>query len=286
MRRGICSLALVLVCTVAAAGDNVVIVAMSGGDFSDPAEAADWVADRRPDANNRFVILVEPGMYKLDRPVVMPDYTTLKGHSRQQTRLVRRTADRLPPHGAAVLFDGLRFASIESLTVNNVPERGEGAGIGAAVYIEDCYSIEIKDCRIEASGGGDTVEWIMGLMTSADYLKIESSEVVGHSNYSGVIGLDQLGGDVLVKDSLVEAYGESRGAVAVYQDGPAGGFPTLAVHGSRVMVSSLDGAAHYYYRTRDGSGGFYHCQIERGALTNVASHHYVLYCHDGGLLLP
>jgi hypothetical protein len=284
MRRGIFLLVVMLGCSLAVAGDNVVTVALSGGDFENPVKAAEWVADQSPSATNRYVILVEPGIYDLDRSLVMPDYTTLRGLSRQQTILKRGSAKPLPPHGAVVELDGLSFASIESLTLSNNIPLGVGSGVGVAVYIENsCYTVEIKDCLIETSGGGTTVDWLKGVISGADHLTIESSKIDVSSNHTGVIGLYQTRGDVKVRSSEVNVYRSGGVAYAIYQNNIPGSFPTFAMHGSQVDIEPF---GYYYYRSGDGSGGFYHCQIERGSLTNAVTHHYLFYCHDGGLVFP
>lgn len=58
---------------------NVVVVAPQGGDFTDPAAAADWVALQSPSAANRFLIWVAPGEYSSGGSIHVPSYTVLKG---------------------------------------------------------------------------------------------------------------------------------------------------------------------------------------------------------------
>ena len=76
---------------------NVVVVAPQGGDFTDPADAADWVAAQGPNLEDRYVILITPGRYYLARTIQLPRCTSLVGYGPEASQLHYTASVSTPP---------------------------------------------------------------------------------------------------------------------------------------------------------------------------------------------
>ncbi len=151
--------------------ENVVVVAPQGGDFTNPADAADWVAAQSPSATHRFVILVAPGGYLLTRAVWLPSYTTLRGYGRKNTVIIRTGGAPSPPFGAIVVLNSTTDSAIEDLSLQ---KDSGGTTNTAAVYVLSS-TVRIENCDVSLSSSVTFGAAIYSLGTS--YIDINGSYI-------------------------------------------------------------------------------------------------------------
>lgn len=156
--------------------ENVVVVAPQGGDFTNPADAADWVTAQSPSATHRFVILVAPGEYQLTRAVWLPSYTTLRGHGRQNTVIIRAGGAPNPPYGAIVVLNSTTGSAIEDLRLR---KDSGGSTNSAAVYVFSS-TVRIENCDVSLSSTVTYGIAIYSLGTS--YIDINGSYIFAEGN--------------------------------------------------------------------------------------------------------
>ncbi len=88
---------------------NVVVVAKSGGDFTDPVTAINSIADAS--ASNPYLLRIMPGVYDLTSPLVMKEYVDIEGSGETVTKL--QTSNNW------YMVSGSNNAEIRDLTILN-----------------------------------------------------------------------------------------------------------------------------------------------------------------------
>lgn len=162
MKKACLALLLVLI-SLPASAQNVLLVSPSGGDFTDPAAALDAIGTTLPPAtgNNRYMVKVNPGVYNVTRPVEMKPYVDLEGSGINNT-IIRGTIGPIsvePPNFQGIINASSR-SEIRDLTVKNYWSSSSAVGIA----VKDITGSRITNVKSVSRGGAiDTVAWKYGI---------------------------------------------------------------------------------------------------------------------------
>jgi hypothetical protein len=266
--------------------DNVVVVAPHGGDFTDAADAADWVATQSPSTTNRFVILVAPGEYTLTRPILLPAYTTLRGHGWRNTLLQRAGGEETAPYGAVVYLDDTYMNSIENI---HIRKSTGGTTTSVAIYNYDSIYCEVRDCVVEVASS--VTNGIAVYAEGAYIMSFSNSEITVDAQYAPAdlptwaIGFYLLSletaayGGISVTNSEVKAINPSgtalKQAYCVYLIANSAGKMYSSAF-SQYTCSSASGSPYYLYRSSSGFGNFRFCYLT--GTTNSTSNLTLVAC--------
>lgn len=276
---------------------NVVVVAPQGGDFTNPCDAADWVSSQSPGPAKRFVILITPGSYYIDRTLDLSAYTSLIGYGPEQSLLIKNSgkSSASPPFGAVVSATESSYAGeytcIAGLGLYNEMAVSAAGQTCAAIYI--CGSeLKIRECIIKAAGLGDRT---MGIYATASEgpigtVSIDDSRIEGcgrAGSTGNAHGIYFNGLPVEIHESKISAYTYQTGlsAVCLDQDQSGSSISILNVYNSIMDSSSItSGNAWYYYRLAGGSATFFYSRLYGLGFTgtNVIR----LCCNDGTAMIP
>ena len=143
---------------------NVITVAPSGGDFSDPVDALDAIGTTLPasSAVNRYLIIVEPGVYTVTQSVRMKPYVDLQG-SGIKTTVIRGAIsfdDGGSVFGGQGVINAASRSEIRQLTVRNTISSISGI----AIAVIGTQGSLISDVRSVARGNADNSgNWKYGI---------------------------------------------------------------------------------------------------------------------------
>ena len=158
-----------------AANDNletVVLVAPQGGDFTDPADAADWVAAQSPGPTHRFVILVTPGEYAVTRIIDLPSHTTLQGYGRRATRIIGNFTD---PQYFVVAWNAAQVA-IRDLSLHMVAHVSSDC---AVVGLYDGTGCTLEGLELITENSTGPIYMIYASNCSGDFRDLELTQSAG-----------------------------------------------------------------------------------------------------------
>lgn len=233
--------------TTVAAGDHthgglylkkyayVLIVAKSGGDFTDPVDALNSISDAS--VSKPYLVKIMPGVYDIaNRPAIIKDYVSVEGSGRSSTRIVYSAG---PGLGVTVV-QAASHAEIRAITLESNVDGG-GAYPLLLAYPVKSASV-LSDVALVMRSGGTAIRSANSSLTIGDV----SIEVTGGSNYgtclantSGSVAADHLdcqssagfaglgasndaGGTLVLKQSSISASDRS------VSQGPNGGYIHLA----------------------------------------------------------
>jgi hypothetical protein len=269
--------------------ENVVVVAPQGGDFTDPADAADWVAEQNPSPHNRFVILVTPGEYELTRGIWLPSYTTLRGYGRKNSIIMRSGGTASPPYGAVVVLNSTHESAIEDLRLT----KGSGGSTNTATIYIFSSSVLIENCDVSL---GSTVEYGVAIYSlGLSYINIFGTSIYASGNYApadlanSVAGvyMESLaayaGAEIEVINSEIWALNDSvasevhKYAYAVVLNVDVTDKRLVAKYTYLRTHSNSETDYYYLYRNVSGSAQLYFC-YSMGA-TNSESNLSRIMCH-------
>jgi hypothetical protein len=132
---------------------NVVVVARSGGDFTDPVAALASITDAS--AANPYLVKIMPGDYLVSAPVVMKPFVDLEGSGRDITRLYRTTPSTAA--GGAVLLAS-SASEVRDLTIE---------AVDASIVVSDVAPLAgatpVKLTRVAVVGNTTTANSVTGV---------------------------------------------------------------------------------------------------------------------------
>lgn len=268
---------------------GVVVVAARGGDFTDPAAAADWVAGQSPSPANRFVILVAPGKYTVDRVIQLPSYTTLQGYGPHSTWITRYNPV-IQGYWSDVVFINTRTG----VTVQNLAlETTENDGPNNVLRANGAYDLRLKNLLLvnkatSAQNYGLTLSQSHGALVSevvidntaglgsglvsgcnlidpGEDIVIEHCQIMAAGPSSGYhvfgIQLDVIGMEVLVRDCIIRVHqpGTSYQSCAI-----SGGYTgtTIRVYDSILAATAAQsGNAFSIALNNSATGRFFNCEL-------------------------
>ena len=209
---------------------NVVTVAKTGGDFTDPVAAMDSIKDAS--ASNPYLLAVGPGIFELSEVLVVKPHVNVAGSGQRATILTSTDA------GPSVTVSLTGIASGPLIQISGMTVRNASGGVfctalsgydGHGVLVKDVVleavgctgqntaidmdtgSPELDNVIIKALGGQRAIGVYLGLggLFSVNHSQIQ---VAGGSEYSaGFLGFD---GWLQLRDSNVEVgSGPTQGVV-------------------------------------------------------------------------
>ncbi len=169
---------------------NIVTVAKSGGDFTDPQKALDSITDASE--NNPYLIVIGPGKYKIEQTLEMKPWVDITGSGREITTLWGEIGGDYE-HTSAII-QGNKNTTLSNLGVINngnqqssskyvvgincddtfegamylknvyvwVDEGPEGAIDISAVTLQDESFLHLDNVRVSAHGTGATALLLRG----------------------------------------------------------------------------------------------------------------------------
>ena len=153
---------------------NIVSVAGSGGDYTNPVTAMASITDAS--ASNPYLVVIGPGIYPLSAQIIMQDYVDIIG-SGQNTTFLTGSISSLLAVDSAILI-GANNSSLRNLSIENSSGSGqltvgiynngtsptlENVSISVidsnnsqyGIRNENTSSLTLKDVNIDISGGSD-----------------------------------------------------------------------------------------------------------------------------------
>ena len=126
---------------------NIVTVAEANGDFTDPVAAMASITDA--DIDNRYLLVIAPGVYPLASQLVMKEYVDISGSGRNSTKL-SGSISSVNVDSAAGLVVGANHASLRELSLENK----NGASTNSiGIYVGSVTDLQLSDLNITVSGG-------------------------------------------------------------------------------------------------------------------------------------
>jgi len=237
--------------------EGVIIVAKTGGDFTNIKAALDSIVDN--DSTHRYVVLVAPGIYIEDNPIQAKEYVSLKATGDlQTTRIIALNADAdLITMANLFTIEGFALWGVSGATnyALNVSTAGNGS-ITRCVFGECTNAIlvnhidaklTINDCAIL----NPTVTMVTGALCTAGIL----DTFAWHANY-GTIG------------TMIKITGANASGILDYVNTPLATV-TTAIHigdGADVTVTN---AQLYNMATGIEVEGTTHLHINNSTIVNA-----------------
>ena len=267
--------------------ENVVVVAPQGGDFTSPADAADWIQTQSPGPTHRFVILVTPGEYTIDHAIILTGYTTLQGYGPKASRIVANMGassyviramdgDQVAVRDLAVY---LQASSSGSQTILVDITNCNGClleGLELATDNTETYnrwlnaSNSTGDCRNLEMTHGNNADFHEGILLSGSQFNLDHCQVkLTGSESSEIVGLYLTGSmGVILRDCRISvtnsAFGFGATTVKVQAPQSYAGFKDCSLQ----AVSSSPAGMNNFYFVSDSTAHtvrFYQCQLDGNA---------------------
>ncbi len=146
---------------------NVIRVAKSGGDFSDPVAAANSITDASD--SNRYLIIVGPGKYELEEQLILQPFVSIAGSGEWATILQGPISETGGMDSALILCKNK--TSVSNMVVYNFGGTGQSVG----VYVESGKNVLLQNLRIIAQGGS----YNYGIYNFSDNLTVRDGTSTG-----------------------------------------------------------------------------------------------------------
>lgn len=275
-----------------ASAQNIVLVAPSGGDFTDPVSALEAIGTTLPaaTAGNRYLVKITPGRYTVLSPVVMQPFVDLEG-SGTKTTILRGAlgATFSTPENIQGIVNAASQSEVRDLTVKNTwsatsaiavlvaGTRGtaitnvRAIALGSAVDSSAWkYGIMVRDSnntrltRVIARGKTVDSTLCQGLAVFNSNVSVSDSRMVGRGGCSIGIGLAaNTGSEVQVNSSLLRGEGTINGISLTGNSSGSGETTTIRAHHSSLLGNVLEGTP--------GEDGVTEIFISHSRLTGSAS---------------
>ena len=237
---------------------NVVVVAPTGGDFTNPVDAANYVNTQGFD---KAVIVVSPGFYQIDQPIILGQFTVLLGYGDVSSiRRVINTPITTPQDACTVHMLGTGSA-IVNCRVGITLSPDISAENYSGVYVTS-NAATLKDVRIQGGGynGYLTALTIDSVGRAFIFNCIMYSSLGGQSTQRPVC-IDS-SGYISIRGSYLnaESYAASQASyVLLLRPGSE-----TKVYGSQLEAISSTPDLNYYIYRESGAHpySFFHCVME------------------------
>lgn len=233
--------------------ENIIWVAKSGGDYTDPVTALTSISDAS--VNNPYRVMIGPGVYNLSSALVMKEYVYIEGSGRNVTRLTGSFST--PGTWAdATLVKGANNSGLKNLTVKNTC----ASTLCTAIYNVNA-SPSLNGAKFVASGGTNTIA-IHNDNNSSPTLKTVTALGEGNGTSMGMYNWNNCSPTVYRSTIKAEGVGANYG---VFNKGGS----TTTIHGSIVVGSNNT-------IVNDGTGGvssasIFSSQLSGGAVLDQLS---------------
>ena len=180
---------------------RVAVVAVSGGDYTDPVSAlvdiGAWCPVRS--AENHCLLKIMPGLYDLglNNGIGMQQYVDIEGSGEDTTKI--RGSIGLP--GYYGLIEGASNTSLRHLTVENVSSTGDPN----AILCRNIASMRIENVSAFSSGTGDARNSAIYVLQSVD-IALENVKAVAASGWQNV-GVNSVTSNTSLTSVTAQGYG-------------------------------------------------------------------------------
>jgi len=211
---------------------NVITVAKSGGQFSNPVAAMASITNAG--SNNPYLIVIGPGHYTLNQQLVMKDHVTIVGSGREATFLHGSISGADFASGALVV--GGVYCSMSNLAIENKFGSsiysigiylGKGAFTLEAVDIDVWggtarnigivnrgYSPHLDNLDIRIDGG----EKAYGIYSDHSYARVSNTKIVARHGDVDTYGIASINSSsLLITDTVITASAHSNATHAIYE---------------------------------------------------------------------
>lgn len=121
---------------------NIVTVSPSSGDFTDPVEAVNSIADAS--LENPYLVYIGPGKYTLTNTLVMKEYVSIMGAGQGVTILSGNIGSSgSGVNAASALVSGADNANLRNLTIENQNQGLNSYYNRVAIYTSNNSSLNI-----------------------------------------------------------------------------------------------------------------------------------------------
>ncbi len=214
---------------------NVIVVAQSGGDFTDPSDAINSITNAS--ATMPYLVKIMPGTYESAGTIVFKSFVTVEGSGRQATRLV----------GATEVANGSTNVEIKNLSMDslNVPSSNQ-VNVSNVEFFGQIYSFDsaltLDGIKQHLSNNGETHIWAIQsegrwngnsygpaklIVKNSDISVITEQNYITSNSYVGVAGINST---LDIETSEINVVSGVNNAYGVYR-------PT-SVANSKITVSS------------------------------------------------
>lgn len=154
---------------------NVVTVAKSGGDFTDPVAAVNSISTAS--ASNPYLIFIGPGVYTLNSGLIMKEYISVMGSGIDVTTIKGSISTKVDDSTSAIV-SGADNATLSLLSVENLG--GDDFSLG--IY-NSSSSFTISQVSTHGSGGTIVNVGVFNDSSSSTMLNVTANASGGNSNY-------------------------------------------------------------------------------------------------------
>jgi len=132
---------------------NFIIVAKSGGDFTNPVDAMNSITDAS--ASNPYLVKIMPGVYTLSSPLYMQPYVDIEGSGENTTKITATGLVASQGCNAVGVIASANNSEIRFLTVESIGVPGiyANAAIYSCIQTNPAYTQKITNVTALASGG-------------------------------------------------------------------------------------------------------------------------------------
>lgn len=201
---------------------NVIVVAQSGGNFTDPVSAMNSITDAS--ADNRYLVKIMPGVYNItgrDTVLEAQSFVDIEGSGKDVT-VLRKQDGWMAVHVGGVTSSEIRNLTIESLTGGMTQYVIPFIVAGSQSFQADNVNINIIFAPYGASGSIGV--WVDGGNATLKNFKVMVSGV-DSTSFSGYWLMQN--GNVILDNATVEAMA------------PASGFSGIHLRGTNATVKDF-----------------------------------------------
>ena len=209
---------------------NIVTVAKSKGQFTDPVAAMNSITDAS--ATNPYLLYIGPGQYTLTTALIMKPFVDVTGSGEQVTWLIGNISSNAPDQRSAIV-KGANNAALSNLSVSNngggifsigifnsglnltarlqnvsVYAKGGQGGNGGVVNLNSSPMITGLNIAVEGTGAGISNDGSSPTILGVNILAWGGNKAIGISN-------DGSGSAPLIERSIIYAWGGSTDSFGV-----------------------------------------------------------------------
>jgi len=254
---------------------NVIVVAKSGGDFTDPSAAMNSITDAS--AANRYLIKIMPGAYTLGSYVRMKPYVDMEGSGRDVTKL-SKASDLVVyfegSHPGVVFNSELRDMTLEDPAVSTYT-------LGV-VSLFDALGVSLRNLNITISGSTEALgiyaagsnysldnvninaqsaATSIGMLTNGCTVNLHKTTILASGGAAGFSDWISAGIDIVNSGSVVTIRNsEITSTQHAINSGPIyNGYPTtFKIYNSRlsgmISAATLEPATHLFASATEING--------------------------------
>ncbi len=140
---------------------NIVTVAKSGGDFTDPQKAIDSITDASED--NPYLVVIAPGIYEIEQTLEMKPYVSITGSGQYETHLWGKIGTSSIKTSA--IINGTQNATFSNIALQNLGNKDSKVKFAIGIYCHDA-NMTLENVRVLTAApvhGADFIRAFYGL---------------------------------------------------------------------------------------------------------------------------